>query len=84
MRKFSVDETGIFISKITDKHIWVVYVHEGKPIFEQPIAQTFRDHLEESYNLDVKSGEVAKGFQPETAFAKVKLLNRIEDEVKIA
>jgi hypothetical protein len=84
MRQYSEDETGVFISRITDKHVWLVFVYNGKPIYEQPMATVFRDHLSEAHQLDVDSGQVSQGFQPATAFAKLKLQRLVEGEIDIA
>jgi hypothetical protein len=75
---------GIFIHEITDKHVWLVYYHKGKAIYKQPMAQTFRDFLSVEYQQDIDSGEVAKGFRPEFAFAALRLGDAIDKELKKA
>jgi len=76
--------TGIFIHEIDEKHVWLIYYHEGEAIFKQPLAQTLRSHLEPFYQQDIDSGEVERGFQPETAFAKLALDRAIDKELLIA
>lgn len=79
-----MNKTGIFIEEITDKHVWLIYYHNDTPIYKQPLAQTFRNYLEPIYQQDIDSGQVAEGFQPETAFAKLKLSKAVDKEIKIA
>ena len=75
---------GIYIEEIDDKHVWLVYYHEDKAIMKQPLARTLRDYLEPIHQQDIDSGQVAEGFQPETAFAKLKLIKSIKKEIDIA
>jgi hypothetical protein len=79
-----VEKTGIFIEEITDKHIWIAYYHKDIIIMKQPLGQTFRDYLEPIHQKDIESGEVLRGFQPETAIAKLKLSKAIQKELDIA
>jgi len=78
------EKTGIFIDEIDSKHVWLVYIHEGKEICKQPLALAIRDHLEPAYQMDIDSGEVACGFQPKTAIEKMKVTKAIEKEIKMA
>ncbi|URC15147.1 hypothetical protein GD1_23 [Paraglaciecola Antarctic GD virus 1] len=78
------EKTGIFISKIDKDHVWLIYIHNGVKVWEQPMARTFRDYLEPAYQQDVKNGDVAKGFRPEFAFGAVALGNAIDKEMKKA
>ena len=77
-------KNGIFIHEITDKHIWLIYYHNGKAIYKQPMAQTFRDYLEPDYQKDIDDGQVANGFRPEFAFAAMRLSKAIDKELEMA
>ena len=66
------------------KHVYLQFEHEGKPIYRKPLALCLREYLDSVRQKDIDSGEFAKGFQPETALEKMKLLNALEKEVKIA
>jgi len=77
-------KTGIHIDKIDDKHVWLVYYHKGEKIWSEPLAKVFRDYLEPLHQQDIDSGQVAEGFQPETAFGKLKLSKAIDKEILIA
>lgn len=78
------EKTGIFIDKIDDKHVWLIYYHDGMKIWSEPLAKVLRDYLEPMYQQDIDSGDVAKGFQPEKAFGKLKLSTAIKKEIDIA
>ncbi len=75
---------GIYIDEIDDKHVWLIYYHEDKQIYKQPLARTFRDYLAPIHQKDIDSGQVAQGYQPETAFGKLKLHKAIKKEIDIA
>jgi len=75
---------GIYIDEIDDKHVWLIYYHKGEKIFRQPLALALRDYLEPIHQQDIDSGDVANGFQPETAFGKLKLIKAMTKEVDIA
>ena len=78
------DKTGIFVDKIDDKHLWLVYYHDGKAIYKQPFAQSIRDHLEPFVGQDKESGDYARGFQPAVSFEKLKISKILKREVNIA
>ena len=78
------EKTGIFIDKIDDKHIWLIYYHKGEKIFKQPLALAFRDHLKPIHQQDIDSGQVAEGYQPETSFEKLKIHKALIKELDIA
>ncbi len=75
---------GIFIEEINEKHVWLIYYHKGLAIYKQPLAQTFRDYLEKFHQMDHDSGEIEKGFQPETTLAKLRLKKSVDKEIDIA
>ena len=77
-------KTGIFIDEIDDKHVWLTYYHKDVKIFRQPLARALRDYLEPLHQQDIDSGDVANGFQPETAFGKLRLSKSITKEIDIA
>lgn len=75
---------GIFIEEINEKHVWLIYYHNDVAIYKQPLAKTFRDYLEPFHQTDHNSGEIGKGFQPETALAKLRLKKSVDKEIDIA
>ncbi len=75
---------GIYIDEIDDKHIWLIYYHKGEKIFRQPLALAFREYIEPLHQQDIDSGQVAEGYQPETAFGKLKLSKAMKKELDIA
>lgn len=79
-----MNKTGIFVDKIDDKHLWLIYYHNGKAIYKQPFAQSIRDHLEPFVEQDKESGDYAQGFQPEVSFEKLKISKALTREVDIA
>jgi len=77
-------KTGIHIDKIDEDHVWLIYYHDGMKIWSEPLAKVFRDYLEPTHQKDIDSGQVAQGYQPETAFGKLKLSKAIKKEIDIA
>jgi hypothetical protein len=81
-----MDKHGIYIDDehTTDKGLWLIFYYEGKQIWRGPLSGIFRTHLEPAHNLDIKSGEIERGFQPETAFAKLALSKVVDKDLNKA
>ena len=66
------------------KHVYLQFEIDGEAIFRKPLAGCIREYLEPIHQKDIDSGQVAKGFQPETALAKVQLSRALNKELQIA
>jgi len=79
---------SVNVIKIVDcegsDHLWLQFEVYGVPIFRQAFAQCVRDYMEPIHQKDIDSGDVTKGLQPETAFAKLALMKKTKREINIA
>jgi hypothetical protein len=69
---------GIYIDRIEGDKVWITYYHEGKAIWEQRLAQTFRDYF------DSKHGEPNTANRADRCFDKLRFDGILSKELKIA
>lgn len=74
--------TGFVIDRVCDSGaIWVKYVHEGRDIYREPMAKMLRNYFSPEYEKDLVTGDIEKGFAPETAFAKLRFSKAFDYEL---